>query len=71
MRPKILALVALMNLALFLDVRLLVLPTAEIWSPWWIVFGAYGLAFQFNWVMLMVGAFWSMQSSASSRTDNK
>lgn len=55
---KMLALVAFMNLGLYLIVRLWVLPTAQIGSLWWYNFAVFGFAFQLNWVMLMVSAFW-------------
>lgn len=53
---RVLAFLAFMNLGLYFNVRIWVLPTAPVGTHWWITFLIFGFAFQFNWIALMVGA---------------
>ena len=54
-----------MNLALYMMMRVWIMPYLVWGKP--IVFSLYLLsfAFQFNWIVLMVGVFWSYYSKES------
>ena len=50
------ALTAFMNLGLYLIVRVWVIPRLVWGQPYFISFYLFSFAFQFNWIVLMVGA---------------
>lgn len=53
---RMLALTAFMNLALYGIVRIWVIPRLVWGQPYFTSFYLFSLAFQFNWILLMVGA---------------